>query len=93
MSGSNQLYQNGVSTACDSNFAEGPLDCLYDADEGKLSILNLNNDKRHEIIGIDKRLAMVPHIGPHSMQSVSMYPIGVKDFGDKNCKVKGREKK
>jgi hypothetical protein len=53
-----------------ANFNTGPLDVLYDADAGILSITNLFNGTRHDIPGIPTGQELVPHFTPNGSQQV-----------------------
>jgi hypothetical protein len=85
LSSASQRYYANVCTTVNSNFNTGPLDCLFDADAGTMQILNLSNDQRHDLTDLPRGgEGLVPHFGPHSVQSITVYPISVKQFGDKN---------
>jgi len=81
MSSANQRFMGGASTATNTNFANGPLDVMFDADKGTLAVVNLSNNSRAEIQGIPKGTPLCPHFGPHSIQQITVAPLKQRDFG------------
>jgi len=81
LSSANQRYMNGVSSTLTSNFATGPVDVLLDCEKGEVTILNLQNNQRHELTGLPKNTAFCPHFGPHSNQQITITPIRAREFG------------
>jgi len=81
-------YYAASTMSMTSNFNSGPIDCLFDADAGSLTILNLNTNTRHELLGLPTGGELAPHFGPHAVQSITVVPIGVKDFGNAKLVVK-----
>jgi len=83
LSSANQRYMGGAASTLQTNFMNGPLDVMFDADKGNLTIINLSNGQKHEMQGIPKGMALCPHFGPHSAQQLTVAPIRVKQFGKK----------
>jgi len=79
-SSANQKYIAGSASSLTTNFATGPLDILFDADEGKLTIYNSSASSTMEITGIPKNTPLCPHFGPHNTQTITITPIKVRDF-------------
>jgi hypothetical protein len=72
----------GVSSPTPTVFQEGPLDVLFDADEGELMIINHHNSMAHKLSGIPRDQPLTPHFGLHtSPQQITVAPISLRSFG------------
>jgi len=80
MSSANQRFTGGAQSATNTNFTTGPIDVMFDADKGNLTILNLSNNQRFEMV-IPKGMPLCAHFGPHSNQQLTITPIKAREFG------------
>jgi len=76
-----QKLVGGQASNYQCNLTSGPLDVTLDCDKGTLSILNLTGGVRHDLQGLPKGTAWVPHFDLFQNQSITVTPIKLKEVG------------
>lgn len=84
-SSASQTYKAGANAANDATnwVVNSTLDVLFDVDEGKLTVLNVNTNAKVEMSGIPKNEEYGPHFNIYGDNQITTYPIPVKSHGKK----------
>jgi hypothetical protein len=82
MSGSSQWYRAGVNSSQGSNFANGPIDVMYDTKKGELKIMNHGaNRTTYTMQGVPKTGEFVPVFCPYYQQKMTVTILDHKKWG------------